>query len=410
MVRLRRTSLAAALIAAAAASATAQSPLPLGPRFAVNLTTLSNQLGPDIAMAPDGRFEVAWTSLHVVGHEVLHRGYTAGGSAGAELALNQFSTGDQNGVRLSMNASGDWAASWRSVDQFGPTSDLDAIVRRTSSNGAVLENEHLAQTSSAPEPEVTAVARHADDSYLVVWREALVLAGHRFAANGTSLGGDEILATLDFSAGFDVAPLPAGRSIVVFQSNVVPDHHLLARFVAADGSAEGFPFPLDEADGVVKGRPSVAADAEGGFVVSWDRTNPGEQQVRRFSADGSPIGATIVVHTSGGLATSDPDVAAGRDGSFVVLWSLGQTADSRDVVAREYARTGSPAGDAFVVSVLVGDEESTQAAEGDGTFAFAWQGPDSSSDGIWGRRYQRRVVFSDGFESDDLAYWSSALP
>jgi hypothetical protein len=393
-----------------AGAALAQSPLPLGAMFPVNSATAANQSGPHIGVAPDGSFRVAWSSFVNQPREIVTRQVDAAGTPlGNDVFLNTFTTGNQDAPALAMNASGDWVGAWISTDQFGPSSDADAIARFTTANGTVLQAEFLAQDDSVGDPDRVVVARHADDSFVVVRLQDESLVAHRYGSAGASLGDDETVG-FDTNVGtIDVAALPAGRSVVVFDASSLPTTDIVGRFVESDGSGSGFPFPIDgDGPGADTGA-HVAADARGGFVVAWNDAE-GDIVARRFRADGTAVGGILLVEAAAGQITGAPDVAMAEDGGFVVTWSRGADFESEGVFAREYSRTGSPATSVFVVSTAAGDHETPSVGIGLRRYVFAWQGPDAEADGIFARRFERRVVFGDSFESGDLDYWSSVAP
>ena len=87
------------------------------------------------------------------------------------------------------------------------------------------------------------------------------------------------------------------------------------------------------------------ADAAGNFVVAWisyeDGGDLSEIVARRYDSAGAPIGTEFLVNTYTPGAASDPDVAVGDDGRFVVAWqgpSPGQVLD--DVWARAFTSDG----------------------------------------------------------------------
>lgn len=408
---IRRTPLRLAFAAAlVAGAAVGQNPLPLGAMFPVNSSTAANQSGPQIGMAPDGGFRVAWSSFVNQPREIATRRFDAAGApTGSDVFLNTFTDGNQSSPSLAMNGSGDWVGAWISTDQFGPSSDADAIARFTTANGTILQPEFLAQDDSVGDPVRVVVARHSDDSFVVIRLEDETVVAHRYGAAGASLGVDETVGFDTNIGSVDAAALPGGRSIVVFDTSSLPTTDIVGRFVESDGSGSGFPFPVDDDGAGADTGAHVAADAQGGFVVVWNDAD-GDIVARRFRADGAPLGGILLVEAAAGQVTGAPDVAMADDGGFVVTWSRGADFESEGIFAREYSRTGSPATSIFVVSTAAGDHESPSVGIGLRRYAFVWQGPDAEADGIFARRFERRVVFGDGFESGALDYWSSVAP
>ncbi|MEO8275837.1 MAG: hypothetical protein ABI639_06425 [Thermoanaerobaculia bacterium] len=229
------------------------------------------------------------------------------------------------------------------------------------------------------------------------------------AANfaGTSLGDDEIVASDSELFSYDIAALPAGRSIVVLHAGTL-DGDVFGQLLAANGTIAGLPFPLSATDNgptSERSAPSVASDALGGFVAVWIDETSQQLFARRFRPDASPIGGNIQVTTTTAFQRVNPQVAMGADGSFVVTWGneLTENADGH-ILGREFARTGTPVGLAFSIESTV-DAYNGGVAMSDGRFMATWSAPDVSSTGVWARLYERRVVFSDGFDGGNLDYW-----
>jgi hypothetical protein len=155
--------------------------------------------------------------------------------------------------------------------------------------------------------------------------------------------------------------------------------------------------------------PSVAADADGNFVVAWrdyvyqgyGLRNGYQIQARRFAADGTPSGAPFQV---GSIATgyaeeSGPSIAADEDGNFVVVWRDYIDYQGPDeqygtqIQARGFAASGTPAGPQFGVgketSGYVYELDPSVAVDVDGDFVVVWrQGYQS--------KLQERTFAADG--------------
>lgn len=155
-----------------------------------------------------------------------------------------------------------------------------------------------------------------------------------------------------------------GDSVVVWQDSVPSDsdasvinHVLFGRTFQADGTPNGAQFTLADAGQDFIGTARVAMADDGRFAVVWvlsDRDDEGRQvMLRRFDADGAPLGpSTVVKRVRSRLASISPDIAMAADGRFVVLWArsydpiLGRTL----VKARRYGADGMPSGRAMRVA------------------------------------------------------------
>ena len=123
--------------------------------------------------------------------------------------------------------------------------------------------------------------------------------------------------------------------------------------------------------------PSVAADDAGNFVVGWlatdDHSGNPAMRVRRYAADGRPLGPSFQVTPSGAnvlMPSVASAVAMNGRGEFVVAW-----AEPTGIFARRYDAAGQPTGDSVVIeSADAGPYATVQLAIDDsGRFAAVWQ-------------------------------------
>lgn len=153
-----------------------------------------------------------------------------------------------------------------------------------------------------------------------------------------------------------------------------------ARRLVASGQINGGAFRTNEhtqnyqGDG---GFLDVAADREGNFVVVWEDNNYvlppyGGIVFRRFDQAKNPVGAQTQVQSSG----RDPHVAQHPDGAFLVAWQ-----DANAIAARMYDETGTALGPAFQVA-SDGDYPEV-AASASGQFIVVYVSDDDASGRIF---------------------------
>ncbi len=147
--------------------------------------------------------------------------------------------------------------------------------------------------------------------------------------------------------------------------------------------------PLGEAM-IVNGNPfgannvgSIAIANDGSFVVTW--WNPAQNGVysRRFDAEGTPLGADLLV-SDGVTAVNSAAMAMNPDGTFVVSWGYGHP--TGPVMARLYNSEGQALGNEFQVGNSPSGESSV-AMSAAGDFVVTWTAPDGNGDGIFGQRF-----------------------
>ena len=102
---------------------------PAGSEFQVNTYTTSDQFGPEVAMDADGDFVVTWYSYgssgtDASGGSIQGQRFAADGSpAGGELQVNTYTTDFQNRPAVAMDADGDFVVAWESDSSGGTDTD-----------------------------------------------------------------------------------------------------------------------------------------------------------------------------------------------------------------------------------------------------------------------------------------------
>ena len=123
--------------------------------------------------------------------------------------------------------------------------------------------------------------------------------------------------------------------------------------------------------------PSVAADADGDFVVVWERRSssdgPGDIYGRRFDREFVPRGDEFLINTTTFGNQLGPKVAMDADGDFVVTWYDDTLAET--VWARRFNAAGAPAGPEFQIGMpdSQADAYPSVAMDPAGNFVIAWE-------------------------------------
>lgn len=155
--------------------------------------------------------------------------------------------------------------------------------------------------------------------------------------------------------------------------------------------------------------PSVAADADGDFVVVWvsygssgtDSSN-GSIQGQRYSAEGSPVGGELQINTYTTGQQLSPSVAVDADGGWVVVWSSYGSTGTDDlessIQGQRYLADGSPMGGEFQINTYTTEEQTVPfvAAGADGDFVVVWRSDGSSGSDLSSYSVQGQLFMSDG--------------
>ena len=154
-----------------------------------------------------------------------------------------------------------------------------------------------------------------------------------------------------------------------------------------------------------QGRPWVAADADGDFVVVWQSqgssvtdTSNLSVQGQRYASDGTALGPEFQVNTYTTNAQTIPRVASEADGDFLVVWgsngSSGTDSSGESIQGRRYASDGTPVGSQFQVNTYTTNNQSfaSVAIGPNGGFVVVWLsggsfGTDSSGSSVQGQRF-----------------------
>ena len=158
-----------------------------------------------------------------------------------------------------------------------------------------------------------------------------------------------VLATA-FAAGGEMQA-PAGT-----EHDCSPDASLPGIFAQrfdASGMRKGAEFRVDAAATSYQDFPSVAMDAAGNFVVTWETFGQDGRQTgvlgQRFDASGTRSGAEFRLDAP---ATDQdlPTVAVDAAGNFVVTWDFGQDGSGAGICGQLFDASGMPRGAQFRVN------------------------------------------------------------
>ena len=245
---------------------------------------------------------------------------------------------------------------------------------------------------SSPFQDLPAVAVDADGDFVVVWSSdgstgtdtgSLSIQGQRYASDGSALGAQFQVDT--YTTNDQVAPSVAadanGNFVVVWESNGSYGTDTHARSVqgqryASDGSTRGAQFQVNTYTTESQIHASVAADADGDFVVVWDSngssgtdTSYRSIQGQRYDSSGSKRGTEFQINTFTTNYQRFPSVAADANGNFVVVWqsygSSGTDQDGYSIQGQRYGSDGSTRGAEFQVNTYTtGFQRNSSVAAG----------------------------------------------
>jgi hypothetical protein len=190
-----------------------------------------------------------------------------------------------------------------------------------------------------------------------------------------------------------ITPFADGSYVIAYTDGIGLDNsnNIVARIVSANG-AVGSEFALEGAnDDDDQNGSQLATLSNGNFVAVYEDEFHGsasDHDVKYgiFTKTGSPVTADKFVPGANGFGLeSDPDVAALRDGGFVVVWTDPDTTVT-DIRASILSNTGAAIASNILVNTNTGgaQNEASVVALADGGFLVSWE-----NDGFGQVRAQR---------------------
>jgi hypothetical protein len=336
-----------------------------GSEFKVNTHTTDRQTNPSVAMDADGDFVVTWQGQNQDGsnYGIYAQRYSAEGVAqGSEFQVNTYTINNQLNPAVAMDADGDFVVTWQSYGQdgsnygiYGQRYDKDGSVNNGAQGSEFRVNTYTTNNQLNP-----AVAMDADGDFVVSYQ------------GGSGSG-------------------------------------IYAQRYDKDGSVnngtQGSEFRVNTYTNINPQNPSVTMDADGDFVVTWQSENQDGSgygiYAQRYDKDGSvnngAQGSEFRVTTYTINNQRNPSVAMDADGDFVVTWqSYGQDGSYDGIYAQRYDKDGSvnngAQGSEFQVNTYTNSfqRNPSVAMDADGDFVVTWQsyGQDGSAEGIYTKQYR----------------------
>jgi hypothetical protein len=214
--------------------------------------------------------------------------------------------------------------------------------------------------------------------------------------------------TTDNQGHSSVAAAADGGFVVTWESRQDGSSDgVFGRRYDSNGGPVGPEFRVNSYTPFTQFRPSVAAAPDGRFVVAWGSSYQDGSSYgvfgQRYDSNSSPVGPEFRVNSHTTSDQWNPSVAAAADGRFVVIWaSLIQDGSGWGVFGQRYDANGTAVGPEFGVNsyTMNNQEIPSVAAAPDGRFVVTWASytQDGSGDGVFGRRFHLDVIFADGFQ------------
>jgi Ca2+-binding RTX toxin-like protein len=325
--------------------------VPIGGEFLVNTAIYHSQTASRVAALGNGGFVVTWTDYSYEGGDDQSSSVkaqmfdSAGARIGGETLVNTTVPGYQMSSAVSGLPGGGYVAVW--VDVQGLLS-LQGNIRgqRFDSTGAKVGGEFTVNSLADNRQTSPTVTTLADGRFVVTWTD------------GTP-------GTLDGSG-----------------------HSVRGQMFNSDGSRIGSEFQVNQSAYANQHSQSVTALAGGGFVAIWvdQQGFPGSDlfeaggsalEAQIFDSDGNRVGGEFVLNPVRRTTASGATVAAMADGTFVVSWNDFGYRDNDEVwnhiAAQAFDARGNRLGDQFYLETHRSAHDQTALAALDGgRFVAVW--------------------------------------
>ena len=250
----------------------------------------------------------------------------SGAAVGAEVRIRVNAVNSGSLVGITPLAGGGYVFTWVG-SAVNPerqlAADFPVIVQRYAADGTLLgsEQDAVSQPIALQGAPVTLPQTVASPGggFVLAWGQrdpgGFNVYAQRFAADGTAAGAAQLVGA--GGGELHVIAMASGGYLVTWGVSPV-----FARAFGADGTPIGDAVRVDRSALLEPGispqsEPSVAALADGGYVITW--LGNGVIYARRFAADGSPLGGVTRINTAPSSFSGSTVVAIGN--GFVVTWA-----------------------------------------------------------------------------------------
>jgi hypothetical protein len=358
------------------------------PTLVVDRTGLGNS-PPSVAMASDGRFDVAYEHESGPGNDDIDLArYSA---AGARLGTSKVNVDarPESEPSVAMDRSGNAVVAY--VEAFGGFSGV--LASRVAAAGIVAPAIEVPSGFDLNHDDPSVALSPTTGAFVLAdfdsQRDAIDVAEF---APGDSVAGDYDVSSVDAfkdEASPSVSVDGYGRVLLTYTARPGPSDEVYGRraLLPTDPTA-----PMNMAPFISPARSPArnASSADGTSVVVWvSARSPSDPDIeaQRFDAQGRPMGPAIVVDGSAADSYA-PAVAMDASGRFIVAWEDYTSAGGGVIEMRAYSAAGAPLTAITRVSTMAkGSDGAPSVAASVGSFVVVYEHDNGAEDDVLARRY-----------------------
>jgi hypothetical protein len=397
-------SLASGALTALPTPAAAQA---VGPEFQINTYTTARQETKSsgsrvVAADASGNFVVVWESNSDQDGDSVgifgQRYESTGAVLGSEFQVNSYTTERQRYPSVAAAAEGHFVVAWSGMGKGEENIEGTGIFgQRYDNAGGKLGREFRVNSYTTGFQDFPSVASDASGNFVIVWEghgpsDSQGIFGRRYDSGGVAQGAEFRVNThTDYSQKRPtVAAAANGDFVVAWESNQQRPHlyGLFGRRYDSSGVAQGEEFQISPAG--FQGSPSVASDANGNFVVVWYAFDIGILG-QRYDSAGNALGGVFLINSSTTCCQLFPSVASDASGNFVVVWNGPGQNDDVGIFGQRYDCAGVAQGDEFQINSYTTNDQlyPSVGITGASQFVVAWQSYrlDGGQSDVFGQRF-----------------------
>jgi len=321
-----------------------------------------------------------------------------------EFRVNSYTTGDQAWSSIAKNKTdGSFIATWSSYNQIG-SNNWEVYAQRYDANGNKLGSEFLVNTYITNEQSTSSIAINNNGNFIIIWQsygqdgDGQGIYGQRFDSNGNKLGSEFLVNTYTLgnqskeSIGID----DNGNFVATWQSynQDSSDYGIYGQRFDSSGNKLGSEFKVNTYTTGEQSNPAIAVGKTGNFIITWESFGQDGDSYgvygQKYDSSGNKSGSEFLINTHTTSLQQASKIAISDNGNFVVTWqSLGQDGSNWGVYAQRYDSSGNKSGSEFLVntSTTSGQGLVSTAIDKNGNFVITWQSSQSTNWDIFMQRY-----------------------
>jgi hypothetical protein len=315
----------------------------IGSEILVNTTTAGPQGAPAITGLANGGFVVTWTDFSQTGGDTSQSAVRAqvfaadGSEAGSEILVPTTTLGMQSAAAITGLSDGRFIIAWQ--DASGAAGDDSGAAVRAqifNADGTRSGAEFLVNTMIQDTQGEQTIAVLADGHFVVAWTDYSATGADQsdsairaqiFNPDGTRLGDEFLVNTTTARTQYEpaISGLSNGDFVISWsdQSGDADSYGVRAQIFHADSTRSGSEFLVNTTTDSGQVEPTIAALADGHFVVAWADGSGADSsafsiRAQVFSDDATKLGAEHIVNTTTDLTQWQPTIAALAKGGFAV--------------------------------------------------------------------------------------------